>query len=157
LFAEGNPQRRGKALESVLNRLFEVEGILVREAFTITGDHGEGVVEQIDGVIELDGALYLVEVKWLAEPLGKEATAPHLVRVFNRGDVRGLLVSASGFTAPAVTGHRDALAHKVVVLCELRELVLLLEQQGDLKGLLLEKVRAAVVDRNPYHRLAPGG
>lgn len=157
LFAERNPQRRGKALESVLNRLFEAEGILVREAFTITGDQGEGVVEQIDGVIELDGELYLVEVKWLSEPLGTLATAQHLVRVFTRGDVRGLLVSASGFTAPAIAGHRDALAQKVVVLCELRELVLLLEQQGDLKGLLLEKVRAAVVDRNPYHRQAPGG
>jgi hypothetical protein len=151
LFAELNPQRRGKALESVLNRLFQAEGILVREAFTISGGQREGVVEQIDGVIELEGELYLVEAKWLNEPLGKEATAQHLVRVFTRGDVRGLLVSASGYTMPAIAGHRDALAMKVVVLSELRELVVLLEQQGDLKDLLLKKVRAAMLERNPYH------
>jgi hypothetical protein len=44
LFGESNPYRRGKALEGVLNRLFEVHGILVREAFTVNGDAGEGLV-----------------------------------------------------------------------------------------------------------------
>jgi restriction system protein len=49
------PYRRGKLFESVLNRLFAAESILIREAFTLVGDEGEGVVEQIDGAIELDG------------------------------------------------------------------------------------------------------
>lgn len=34
LFSETNPQKRGKVLESVLNRLFKANGVLVREAFT---------------------------------------------------------------------------------------------------------------------------
>ena len=53
LFNERNHQRRGNALEDVLNRLFEASGILVREAFTLTGSQGEGIVEQIDGVVEI--------------------------------------------------------------------------------------------------------
>jgi restriction system protein len=96
LFTESNPHRRGKLLESVLNRLFAVEGILVREAFTLVGDQGEGVIEQIDGAIELDGNVYLVEAKWWNQPLGAGATAQHLVRVYSRGDVKGLFISASG-------------------------------------------------------------
>jgi len=60
LFNEQDKRKRGKALESVLNRLFKASDILVREAFTLTGDQGEGVVEQIDGVVEVDGELYLV-------------------------------------------------------------------------------------------------
>jgi hypothetical protein len=151
LFAETNSHRRGKALESVLNRLFSTEGILIREAFTISGGQGEGTVEQVDGVIELDGDLYLVEMKWWKEPLGPDATAQHLVRVFNRGDVRGLMISAPGYTAAAIKGHRDALTQKVVVLCELRELILLLERHGDMKGFLREKVRVALIERNPLH------
>jgi len=35
LFGEQNSQKRGKALESILNCLFEGSGILIREAFTL--------------------------------------------------------------------------------------------------------------------------
>jgi restriction system protein len=152
LFTEPNPHRRGKLFESVLNSLFAVEGILVREAFTLVGDQGEGVIEQIDGAIELDGNVYLVEAKWWNQPLGAGATAQHLVRVYSRGDVRGLFISASGYSEPAITAHRQALVQKVVVLCDLRELVLLLEQDGDLKDLLRKKERMAVLERNPLHQ-----
>ena len=63
LFSEKNSQKRGKALELVLNSLFQVYGILIREAFVLKGDDGEGIVEQIDGVIEIDGHLYFIEMK----------------------------------------------------------------------------------------------
>jgi restriction system protein len=56
LFGEADPLKRGKALEGVLNGLFAAHGILVREAFVLRVD-GQGVVEQIDGVVELDGEL----------------------------------------------------------------------------------------------------
>ncbi|MGZ6693707.1 MAG: hypothetical protein ACXVHQ_40770 [Solirubrobacteraceae bacterium] len=65
LFADQNPHRRGKALEGVLNRLFKSEDILIREAFEVRDDGtGGGTIEQIDGAIELDGRVYLVEMKW---------------------------------------------------------------------------------------------
>ena len=80
LFGEPNPHRRGKKLEGVLNRLFDAGGILIREAFALTGSDGEGIVEQIDGVVELDGEVYLVEMKWWDEPLGVETVSQHLVR-----------------------------------------------------------------------------
>ena len=63
LFSETNPHKRGKALEPVLNALFKSFGILVKEAFEYRGSEGEGVLEQIDGVIEFSGHLYLVEMK----------------------------------------------------------------------------------------------
>lgn len=79
LFSEGDRQLRGKKLEGVLNRLFDLHGILVREAFQRVGDAGEGVVEQIDGVISLDGDIYLVEMKWRDNPLGTGEVSQHLV------------------------------------------------------------------------------
>jgi restriction system protein len=89
LFSETDAHKRGKQLESVLNRLFSFAGFLVREAFTIRGDEGQGIVEQIDGAVEIDGTLYLVEMKWWEKQIGRQEIAPHLVSVYGRGDVGG--------------------------------------------------------------------
>ncbi len=151
LFCENNSQRRGKALESVLNRLFEIGGILVREAFTLKGYSGEGVIEQIDGAVEIDGELYLIEMKWWQDPLGVKEVAPHLVKIFSRPNTGGIIISASNYTEPAITECRSALCSKVVVLCRLEEIVLLLEKEMDLRTFLKSKIHAAKMDRNPLY------
>jgi len=136
LFGPTDPQKRGKQLEDVLNRLFQTAGVLVREAFTRVAPTAEGVVEQIDGVIELDGEIYLVEMKWWDKPLGTGEVSQHLVRVFSRNCARGLLISYSGFTDPAVTICKESLARMVVALCGLQEVVQLLEREDDLAEFL---------------------
>jgi restriction endonuclease Mrr len=151
LFSLSDPQKRGKQLEPVLNQLFQTADILVREAFNRVSSSGEGIVEQIDGVIELDGEIYLVEMKWWDKPLGTGEVSQHLVRVFSRSCARGLLISYSGFTDPAIATCRESLARMVVALCGLQEIVQLLEQEGNLAEFLRKKVRAAVIDKNPYH------
>jgi hypothetical protein len=152
LFSEPDAQRRGKALEGVLNRLFQVSGILVREAFTLRGWNAEGIIEQIDGVVEVDGEVYLVEMKWLKDRAGKGDVSEQLVRVFSRSEARGIIVSASGFSEAAITTCREALQHRVVAMCELQEFVRLLEQEQDLREFLKAKVSAAIIDKNPFHR-----
>ncbi|HUZ54042.1 MAG TPA: restriction endonuclease [Streptosporangiaceae bacterium] len=146
-----NPQQRGKAFEGVLNDLFAIDGLSVRDAFTINGEDGH-VVEQIDGLIELDGQPYLVEAKWLKDPVDISDVSRHLVRVFNRTGVYGLMISASGYTDPAVEECRRSLTRLVMILAETNELLLLLERSGDLSAWLKAKLRAATVDRNPLHR-----
>jgi len=153
LFGLADPQKRGKQVEDVLNRLFQTTGILVREAFTRVAQTGEGIAEQIDGVIELDGEIYLVEMKWWDKPLGTAEVSQHLVRVFNRNCARGLLVSYSDFTDPAVTICKESLARMVVTLCGLQEIVQLLEREDDLAEFFRKKVRAAVIDKNPHYRV----
>jgi hypothetical protein len=154
LFGESDAHRRGKALEGVLNRLFGVFGILVREAFQVRLN-GAGVVEQIDGAVELDGELYLVEMKWWNDPLGAGETAQHLVRLFARNGARGLFISASGYTAATVQQYREALRDRVVVLVTLQNIVELLNGEGDLAGFLRERVRIAVLDKEPLALRAP--
>ncbi len=151
-FPKSQSQKRGKLLEGVLNRLFNASDILVREAFELVGDEGEGIIEQIDGVVEIDGIIYLVEMKWWKDPLGLAEVSPHLVKIFNRGSAGGILISNSGFTEPAVTSCKQALTQKIVVLCELEEIVMLLEKQNSLKDLFKSKIRTAVVDKNPLYK-----
>lgn len=150
LFFETNANKRGVALEGVLNRLFKSDGILIRESFKRVGFAGEGVVEQIDGVIVLDGTVYLVEMKWWSEPLGIREVSHHLVRVYGRACAGGIIISSSGYTEPAVTICRETLAQKVCVLAQLSEIVLLLELDGSLTEMLRTKVQAAIVDKNPF-------
>jgi hypothetical protein len=152
LFAMEDAQARGKALEGVLADLFKESGIRVREPFTLRGWSSQGIIEQIDGVVDLDGEIYLVEMKWLKEPVGPGDVSQQLVRLFSRAEARGIFISASRYTPAALENCRDALRSRVVVLCELDELVTLLERERDLRGLLLTKVQAAIVDRKPLVR-----
>lgn len=152
LFGIQDTQKRGKMLEGVLNRLFAVHGLSVREAFERRDPETGQTIEQIDGAVEVDGNVYLVEMKWWAERLGTGEVSQHLVRVFNRGHARGMLISASGYTDAAVSICRDALTKTTVVLWDLKEIVLLLEQQRSFPDVLRKKIVAAITDKNPYLR-----
>lgn len=145
-------QERGKKLETALNNLFQAYGVLVHKAFHLVGEAGEGIVEQIDGVIELAGVLYFVEMKWYRNPVGKPEISEHLVRLMSRAEVRGIFISASDYTEPAIHTVREFLQHKVLVLATLQEFVRLLEQQQDLAEFLARKVQAAQIYKNPYFR-----
>jgi len=149
---EDDKQKRGKLLEQVLNRLFKAYGILVKESFALIKEEGEGVSEQIDGVIKIDGHTYLVEMKWWQKPLGKEEISPHLVNIFSRGHAGGIIISASQYTKPAIITCKEALLHKVIVLCELEEIVMLLEKEKDLQDFFRTKIDVAIADKNPLFK-----
>lgn len=151
LFSETDAQKRGKALEPVLNRLFKASGILMREAFTLTGSDGHGIVEQIDGVIAVGEKPYLVEMKWHKDALGVDKVTQHISRLYLRADVGGIIVSASGYTEAAIDTCRQALSQKVVVLVELREIVRALERQMDLRAFFKAKINAASIYKQPLH------
>jgi restriction endonuclease Mrr len=151
LFSMKDPRLRGLKLEDLLNRIFKLDGLGVRESFTLTTDSGQ-IGEQIDGLIELDNQPFLVEVKWWKDPLGVDGVAQHLVRVYSRAGVHGLIISASGFADTSVEQCRQALAAKTIVLAELREIVHLLEREGDFADWLRVRTRAAAVDRKPLCR-----
>lgn len=151
LFGETNPQRRGKEVEGALNDVFAAHGISVRQAFTRNGDGGEGVVEQVDGAIELDGHLYLVEMKWYAAPIGVGEVSQHLVRVMNRGGgVRGMVIANPGYSDAAVATVREALGTMTVFLITLQDIVMALTRRDDLVELLRSRVRSATIDRQPH-------
>ena len=151
LFAVTDHQKRGKLLEGAMNRLFKAHGVSVREAFTLKTVDAGGVVEQIDGVVELEGHIYLVEMKWWGEPLGVGEVSQHLVRIYHRGHARGMFISNSGYTSAAVQTCREALQQTVVVLSELKEFVDLFEKEASLRDWLKAKADAAITHKNPLY------
>lgn len=147
---DDKPQERGKLLEAVLNDLFKAYGIQVHEDFRRKSPDTGTVLEQIDGVIELDGTIHLVEIKWLNVPVGMGEFSPHLSRLFLRANARGIFIATNGYTEPVLTECRNALNLKTIFLCSLQEFVMLLQRQDDLVALLKKKSQAAIVDKNPY-------
>jgi len=148
LFGMSDPQERGTALEGVLNRLFQTGDMLVREAFVVRNDDGK-VVEQVDGGVDIDGRLYLVEMKWWNQRLGRADVAPHLVSVYSRAEAGGIIISSSGFHESAVSDCKDALSQHVIILVELREIVTALEQEVTLLDLFRLKIREATMSKRP--------
>ena len=141
LFTITNPQQRGKRSEDVLNRLFELGGIGRRRAFALVGETGEGIVEQIDGLVDIDGRTYLVEMKWWKAPVGRPEAAELLLRLDERPDVHGIFISASKYMDPAVaTCKRALLRGRVVVLCDLEEIHSLIEQEARVGDFLRKKI-----------------
>jgi restriction system protein len=88
-------------------------------------------------------------MKWLKEPVGFGDVSQHMVRVFGRGYSRGIFISSSKYTKAAVEACRDGLRDAVFVLCELEEIVLLLEKQLSLTDLLDKKIDAVFSDKSP--------
>jgi hypothetical protein len=147
-----NSQERGLAFEAVLNDIFALDGLKVRESFTLYTEKGQ-IGEQIDGLIVLDGQPILVEAKWHATPLGVNDVSRHLVRVYGRpAGVHGLIVSASEFGASAVEECKRALTQRAIMLAEINELLRLLEEPNAcLRKWLSAKYLAASVDRQPLY------
>ena len=148
-----NPRERGLAFEAVLNAIFKLDGLSVREAFTLNTEDGH-VGEQIDGLIVLDGHPILVEAKWHTAPLGVNDVCRHLVRVYGRpAGVHGLIVSASDFATPAVEECKRALTEHVFMLAEVNEILMLLENPNVcLRTWLSAKLLAASINRQPLFR-----
>jgi restriction system protein len=155
LFSESNHQKRGKALEGLLNRLFTSFDISIRDAFNIRGEEGEGIIAQIDGAIALDNDIYLVEMKWLSEKVGPGDIAQHVTRVMHRGEgARGLFISATDYTPAAQKTLCEALNYRVHIATGLYEIIFALEKEADIRQLLRDKVQAAILDKNPMHFVA---
>jgi len=152
LFASKNPQQRGKQLESVLNRLFRLDGVLVLEDFKRLSPSGNGIIEQIDGVVQVDGQVYLVEMKWWNEPLGVGDVADHMIRVFSRAQSRGIFIVYPGYTSTAIERVREQLGRAPFVLCELEEIVHVLDTHTSIPDWLRPKVSAAIAELNPFKK-----
>ena len=130
----------------------ERHDILVAEDFKRKGGEGFGIAEQIDGVVEIDNQMYLVEMKWWDEKLGPAEVAPHINRLLLRNSVGGIFISSSDFTPSALETCRDFLQQRVLILCTLREIVDVLNREADLRTMLQAKIRAAKLERNPLKR-----
>ncbi len=153
LFSEQNANKRGKQLEIVLNKYFAFYQILLKEDFRRTGEPGDGIIEQIDGIIEIDNQIFLTEMKWRKDSIGSEDIYAHLGRIYHRANAHGIFISASGYAPSAIIAGKEALAkNALLVLFDLEEFVTLIEKEENFKQYTRDKIQAAIIEKNPYKK-----
>jgi restriction endonuclease Mrr len=151
LFSETDFQKRGKQLEKVLNDYFKCYGILIKEDFKRTGEPGDGIIEQIDGIIEIDNQIYFVEMKWKKDSIGSDDIYAHLGRIYHRTNAHGIFISASGYTPSALTAAKEAFVkNALLVFFNLEELVKVIENEIDFIQYSRKKIQSAIIDKDPY-------
>ena len=137
---------RGLALEAFFVSAFEREEHNVIWPCRTRGPAGTGTLEQIDGVLYLDFATFLVEAKAEKAPIDVEPLAKLRFRLEGRPpSTLGLLVNTSGFTKPAEFFARFASPLNVLLWTE-QDLLHALTNKSFYKSAYL-KWQAAVAKR----------
>lgn len=87
------PHARGYAFEGFLKDLFDSSRLQARAPFRLVG-------EQIDGSFQLGNETYLVEAKWVRDPIGANELHGFHGKVDQKAAwARGLFISYGGFTS----------------------------------------------------------
>ena len=103
------PQPRGHALQKLLAEAIEQSGWLQEES--VRTSH-----EEMDIVVYRDREYYLVECKWVADPVESAIVRELKGKLDNRVDVRGIVISMSGFTAGAAQQAAEYAGQRVILL-----------------------------------------
>jgi hypothetical protein len=153
LKAMTDTQHRGLALSDVLNQLFSLEGLQVRQS-PIADDSNHAVSGQNYDLIKIEGLSYVLKASWNESPADLDDISGILVDIYGRQDVQGLIIFSSGYKGAVVEECRRALAQRVVVLAEVYELLLLLERNCELQEWIKVKIHTALVGQNPFLQLS---
>jgi hypothetical protein len=96
-----DPHQRGFQLERFLNEFLGFEGLNPRGSFKIIG-------EQIDGSFAWSASTYLVEAKWVKEPIAGAEFGAFIYKIAGKTlDTRGLYISINGYSTQAMAGLRQ--------------------------------------------------
>ena len=139
-----DPQRRGYEFERFLTRCFAMSGLEPRTPFRNVG-------EQIDGSFVMDGEIYLVEAKWVADPVGNRDLHAFHGKLDGKAQwARGLFVSYNGFTDEGLVSFGKG---KKAICMEGRDFYDALERGIPLREVLERKVRHAAETGLPFVRV----
>lgn len=102
LQAATDPRQRGYDFEALLSELFKLFDMEPR-----LGHRSQ--TEQIDGSLSFDTDDYILEAKWIAESVSREAADAFAAKVRRKGkNALGLFVAVNGFSSAALTTYAES-------------------------------------------------
>ncbi len=137
------PQSRGYEFEKFLTTLFNVFDLKARSPFRLSG-------EQIDGSIELDGNVYLVEAKWQNEPVGYAELLALYGKIQGKATwSRGIFISYSGFSPEGLEAFSKGRPTNLIAFSG-QDLYFILEGGIELDKMIRLKTRLAAEEGRVY-------
>jgi Restriction endonuclease len=134
LAVEKDRAKAGLALEKLLNRLFELFDLKPRQPFRVAG-------EQIDGSFELDGQIYLLELKWEQNPLPEADLLVFRGKIEGKSTfTRGVFIALNGISDQARDAITRGKAPSFFVM-DGYDLMMVLSEAVNLTHFLRQRVR----------------
>ncbi len=138
-----NAHARGYAFEQFLNQLFSVHGLQPRQSFKLKG-------EQIDGAIDFNSEIYLLEARWRDQQTGAGDLLSFHAKVSGKAAwSRGVFISYSGFTNDGLEAFSHGRATNLICFSG-QDLYFILENRAGLKEIIQQKVRKAAEEGISY-------
>jgi hypothetical protein len=133
---KSSPQARGFAFERFLRDLFEAFGLAPHSSFRLIG-------EQIDGSLQLDGEIYLIEAKWQNKPVDNSELLIFRGKVEGKSTwTRGIFISYGGFSEDGLVAFSRGRSTNIIAMTG-QDLYFILEGRMSLTEALKQKVRHA--------------
>lgn len=128
------PQKRGYEFEGFLKELFDSSKLQARSPFSLVG-------EQIDGSFQLGNETYLIEAKWVRDPIGAAELHTFQGKLDQKAAwARGVFISYGGFTQEGL--HAFGRGRKVICMSG-EDIYKALGQRIPIAEVIDRKVRAA--------------
>jgi len=137
---KSDPHKRGHLFEKLLAQ------VILMDAWACE-INVRGPGEEHDIVVHREREYYLIECKWHNEPIGAKTVREFRDRVLARVGVRGILISMSDFTTPAIRDVESRLSDCMILLFGRKDIDALFEGITTFTALLGEKFNAAVSQR----------
>jgi len=136
-------QERGYAFEKFLHDLFKAYNFNPRPAFRIQG-------EQIDGSIEFDHEIYLLEAKWQNKAITEEDILKLDGRVQGHSTIgRGIFITAGCFSPDGIVAYQRLRPSSIFGI-DGQDLYFILEHVLPLDEVLRQKIRR-LVEAGDFH------
>jgi len=93
-------------------------------------------------------------MKWKKDSIASDDIFSHLVRIYHRANAHGIFISESGYSPSGISAAKEALVkNALLVIFDLKEFVRIVESEFDFKNYLREKIKCAIIEKNPYKRI----
>lgn len=146
-----DPQRRGYTIQDIVRDLL----VLTFHSGDVLGS--QKIRErQVDASFTYRDVRHLVEVKWKGQALDR-SDLDSLRAILDQAEVRGVLISMSGFTDSAVSYAREMGQRHAVILIDGEEMDAVIVARFRFEGLLEWKLSHWRRNGNPYVRRIDGG
>ena len=138
--SELSPAARGRALQKFIAQLLELQGWSQKEG--VRTSH-----EEMDVLIFRAREYYLIECKWEKDAVEAGVVRELFGKLGNRIDVKGIVVSMSGFTAGAAEQAGNYAGQKVILLFGPEDVRSIIQQTTNFNDILNEKYDALITSR----------
>lgn len=143
--SELRPQTRGRELQRLFAQLLDNQGWYQEEGARTSH-------EEMDVIFSKEREYYLAECKWEKTPIEAAVVRELYGKLGNRVDVRGLLMSMSGFSSGTTQQVEDYIGQKIILLFGPEDVRSMFYGTTSFDSLLNEKYKSLVVHRRVTFR-----